>query len=271
LNWDDAVCSGLVRPPLGDAIECCNDATAATHVLIATRQRGVDVPRRLIRDRVFAARDARLWEHYAFLDEQAAADLLDLGPEVVCHAGQGLLARAPHRTLETLMRADEAGVVKSDGDTHHPHRLIAEWISEWDHEAHTVSRRVVLLEVLERVQASAPLTPATLLKYLAVALDPDLHGIKSSPVERNTVVWRRGVHSEASLREIAGLWPRILKLLPVQIVPAWTRFLDTVGNWAWPGRGAPGVPETKSEFMHQTARGFVADLAALPQCGRALR
>ena len=258
----DVFFAGLVRLDVEAALADCVSFKEATHVLLGAAQRGAKIDRHLIRSRVAQANSADLWHHYTYLDDYAARDVIDNFPDHVCDAGEGLLEQIPARALPALLRADQQRLITNEGDNRHPRELIRSWLSPWEQEEKSAARRALLLDALETLEASEDLDDDTLVKYLSECIHPRVHGHRTSPVERNTIILRKGVHPETTLRELAAVWPRIVKLLPVGHARAWSRFYDALSEWAWPARGGDSVSEAQAKFMHAMAREMVGDLLA---------
>jgi hypothetical protein len=266
----DVFFNGLARPDVCSALAICRHAPSATLVLISAKQRGAPIPDTFIEQRVIDADEPDLWKHYAFLSGPAARLILDRRPDLVFIAGEGLLHLVPNEAVEAIIRADQTIPVRHNGNTDDPSRLLTDWLSPWDHHDVSAERRRLVVEALEHTRhSSSPLGAEAILKFIGIVIDPHFHGLKSSPVDRHTVIWRRGIHSEATVQAITELWPRLFQLLP-KSATTWSKFLDIIRNWAWPGRGE-NVAASLSQFMRTFATKMLEDLLGLPQCNRAMR
>jgi hypothetical protein len=268
----DVFIKGPAPASLESAMPAYDDRASVASALMSAKQRGVAVPVATIRSLVFELNNPKLWEHYSWIHESTANDVLTNRPGVVTHAASGLLHHHPRRAIEALIRPESGRETMSPAEIDKLTRSISDWICEWNHEAETADRRKTLMEALDTIQTSeSPLTADAVVRYLMMALDPQLRGIRPDVVDRHAINFRRGIYPEASIHAIALLWSKALRLLPHQMGRNWPRLLGCLSDWAWPGRGDVNIPPELSRFMKDSATSFMKDLLALPQCGPPLR
>jgi|GEM_PF-2226199 len=241
------------------------------HTLMAARQRGANVAHELLVNLTVESGSPDVWRHLAYVDEAAADLILSRFREHVSEAAEGLLYYRPDATLHELLLAAESCVSQQKPDD--PRRRINEWIEgDKPGDPDSVPRRRRLLNALNTAAGKLDRPLAEVHDWaLAAVLAPNIAATRTSPGSGMRVVVYRGIRSVDQLREIAQLWPEVLRLLgnARRLTP---EFRQVVEGWCLPQRHAmASLPPEVHAFMEEVAQKILNDLIELPACGRAAR
>lgn len=264
---------GASSPPISNLLKATRSLSETASVLLSARQRDADVDKHLLEELVVAADHRGTWEHFACVDSQCACAILERHLDKASDAAIGLLLHLPHRALHTLLDADEVTGGK-DGASE-VRRKISEWLFPFDEASHvTVDRRMLLLSVLEeRVLHKHTGKGQTFAWAFNEILDVTFHSTILSPGNSREFVSRRGVASLTTIKQVAGLWPRLRALLPSVPNSSAGAVFAKLENWLMPQRLTLIVklPDETIEFVRETGRQILSDLIQMPNCNRAWR
>ncbi|HLO41743.1 MAG TPA: hypothetical protein VK176_12030 [Phycisphaerales bacterium] len=264
--------SGMAPLPPDEIIAACQSKEQVAHVLLHVRQRGGKVDFERIRTLVPRDSQPELWNHLAAADEQCARFVLEQQDRTVIGAAHHLLDVLPDATLDRLLRTSLAKTIGSNDWYPQAHRTVREWMS--DDVEETIDKRKQLLRATERITKSHGASADVVVGWAAAqAMHPGYERHHQVAGVGNKFACDHGILPIDELRQIAGLWPAAIALIPPNVSRAWRPLMQIVGYWCVPqyiDRAIAAKPEV-AEFMKSQSAGMLRDVTTLAGSHRAMR
>lgn len=241
---------------IGALVRQAHSKQDAAKTILHARHRGGRVPEDQLRALLEEVDDSRLWYGYCYLGEQHARWVLENRPNQLVLAARALLDKVPESAIPLLLKIDDSepgrGLFTAQEE---PFKSISSWIfTAIPGRGRAVPNRKVLIHATLGWLKNGG-RPDTAIRTCSIALSPKYEDSRSRPGNGDAFWFTRGTITLEEVRELIAQWPEVRDALKDYPTANWKPLIDTLQDWASPGRLSSHVPQDAYPVM----RGFASD------------
>jgi hypothetical protein len=267
--------AGARSLPIRSLLDAAPDRASAAVALARVRQRGGDVPHRLIQDQLEQcipsggwSRDEhrRAWVTYAFCGPEAVEWVLDHHADLLGLIAWAGLTHSPSRTIRLLLEKAVGDARELPGQPEHPLRILQDWVKAGrPGTAAALARREAVLDALLQWMRDGSINPVVARRTLPIVLTPEYELTGDDPISHDVFTIQSSHLTAAEFHALVARWPDALEILRTVGLDG-TRELDhTVRMWAFPGMLRGDVSDDVAEAAQAGAQRMLEDVATLGQ------
>ena len=227
----------------------------AAKTILHARHRGGRVAENQLRDLLQAVDDPQLWGGYCYLSEQHSLWTLKNHPEHLIAISRALLDKAPEAAIPALLDLDDSKPGEFFAAQHEPFHSLASWIfTAVPGRGRAVANRKALIRATLQWLSKGG-KPDTALRACSIALCPKYEDSRSKPGNGDAYWFARGALRLEEVRDLILQWPQVRDALSAYPTADWKPLIETLQDWASPGRVSQHVPQEAYPVM----RGFASD------------